>query len=157
MKLTVPLILQCVLLVLFFFGCKRQQPFLCVWQNPLDYAYDSLILPVKNISFCNVTYESKRDSMLFKDVKKLTINCDSTFTWKHHSCTSNETSFGRWNTKNHIVYLTSNKKIRQKVAKQSFGNLFGPYSNFSNASFTFHDSLIVLKEKGATPDTLYRY
>ncbi len=43
-------------------GCRSTKPFTCVWQNPLDYAYDSLIY---------------RDTITVKNIKAFTKHIDS--------------------------------------------------------------------------------
>jgi len=149
-----------LLLFLVVTGCKSTKPFSCVWQNPLDYAYDSLVLPAKhrkNINICGVTFKNKDNGALFQNFRKLTLNCDSTFTWKQNSCIYRDTSFGNWTITNNIIYLTSSKQVKRKVAKQELGNLFGEYVDLSNTNFVFNDSVIVWKREEKWTDTLYRH
>jgi hypothetical protein len=141
-------------------GCKSTKPFSCVWQNPIDYAYDSLVLPAKhpkNITICGVTFKNKDNGALFQDVRRLTLNCDSTFNWKHISCINRDTSFGNWTIKNKAIYLTSSKTVKRKVEKQELGNLFGEYIDLSNTNLVFNDSFIVWQRDEKWTDTLYRH
>src|SRR6187402_3470506 len=56
---------------------------------------------------CGTTYRNKDDGNAFQDIRRLTLNWDATFNWKHISCTSRDTSFGAWTIEHNIVYLTT--------------------------------------------------
>lgn len=108
-------------------GCNSTKSVSCVWQNQLNNAYDSLLLSevhVPSLDICGATFKNKNNGALFQDVRRLTLNCDSIFTWKHSSCVSCDTSYGNWTVKHNVIYLASSKKVKRKVGKQQPGNMF---------------------------------
>ena len=107
------------------------------------------------IKFCGEPFSNKNNGQLFQDVRRLTLNCDSTFTWKHQSCISRDSSFGNWKVINNLIYLTSSKKIKKIIAKQPL-KTFGKYVDLSNTTLVFKDSFIVWKRSTVWIDTLYR-
>ncbi|GAB2842763.1 hypothetical protein GCM10027043_52490 [Ferruginibacter profundus] len=142
-------------------GCKSTKPFSCIWYNPLDYAYDSLTThkKYKDIEICGSTYKNKDNGALFQDIRRLTLNCDSTFTWKHISCISKDSSFGRWTLLNNTGYLKTSDKLKRKIIKQNkqdLGEMFGDYIDLTNTSLTFSDSFVVWQRSTTWTDTLYR-
>ena len=61
---------ELTILALFFaFGCRSSKPFTCIWQNPLDYAYDNL--PNRD------TIEVRRIIAFTKYIDSLSENDDS--------------------------------------------------------------------------------
>lgn len=141
-------------------GCMPTTPFVCVLQNPLDYAYDSLTLQAvhkKNLDICDVTFSNKDNGALFQDILRLTLHCDSTFAWKHISCISRDTSYGNWTVANNVIHLTTSKKIKEIVTRQALGDLFGDYIDLSNTTLFFRDSFVVWHRTEKWTDTLYRH
>ena len=153
----------------FFIVTVTALPILTSWrpaksiyvvQTLVESPYGNLILSPaysKSIDICGATFENKDNGALFQDIRRLKLNCDSTFTWKHISCIQRDTSFGRWSVKNNTIYLTSSKKIKQKVVKQKFGNLFGEYIDLSNTTLIARESFIVWQRTKTWVDTLYRH
>jgi hypothetical protein len=141
-------------------SCRLSKPFSCVWQSPLDYAYDSLTSfagHTGSIDICDAIFENKDNGTLFQDVYRLTLNCDSTFTWKHISCTRRDTSFGNWTVANNIIYLTTSEEIKRKLAKQKFEDVFDEYIDLSNTSLLFKGSFVIWQRNATWTDTLYRH
>jgi hypothetical protein len=140
-------------------GCRSTKTFSCVWQNQLDYAYDSVVLlpdVSMSIDICGATFKNKDNGALFQDVRRLTLNCDSTFTWKHVSCIRRDTCFGYWTVRNSIIYLTTGKELKKKISKQEFGDIFGDYIDLGNTALVFNNSFVVWQRTPTWTDTLYR-
>jgi hypothetical protein len=148
--------------VLVLASCYTKNSFFCVWQSPLDYAYYILTKPsrhIEKVEICGTTYKNKDNGQLFQDIRRLTLNCDSTFTWKHVSCLRRDTSFGSWTKQNNILYLKTSDKLKKKIAKQNkqdLGELFGDCIDLTNTSLTYNDTSIIWQHSTKWTDTLYR-
>ncbi len=135
-------------------GCESAKSFTNSRYSPPEYAYDS-----KNIAICGATYKNKDNGALFQDIRRLTLNCDSTFTWKHISCIRRDTSYGRWTFLNNTVYLRTSDKLKKNIAKQ---NQKEPrdvdcyYIDLTNTALTPGDAFVVWQRSATWTDTLYR-
>ena len=102
------------------------------------------------------TYRHKDNGFLFQDIKTLTINCDSTFTWKHYCCTQRDTCWGTWSIVNGKVELTSDNELIKAVEKEGVLGLNYNYIDLSNSTLTLNDSFVVWKRTEEWTDTLYK-
>ena len=117
---------------------------------------DNLPLIFSDGKLCDATYRNRDNGEIFQDVRKLTLNCDSTFNWKHISCISRDTSFGKWIVRNNLIYLTSDKSIKKKSSSQSFGGVSQEYTDLTNSVIKCMGSFLVWKRNGTWTDTLFR-
>lgn len=105
---------------------------------------------------CGNTYRNKDNGFLFQDIKALTINCDSTFTWKHYSCTQRDTCWGTWNVVNGEIELTSDPELIKVMEKEEFPKSIEQYIDLSKSTLTLNDSSVAWKRTEDWTDTLYK-
>ena len=108
------------------------------------------------VQICGNTYRHKDNGYLFQDVKKLTLHCDSTFTWKHESCTQHDTCYGTWRMVNGTIELTTDKKLLKIIKKEKWPDDAGKYIDLSRSALTLKDSFLIWRRTDTWTDTLYR-
>ena len=149
-------------ILLSILSCNSSKISYFIGQNRLENAYANLTPSLSNYKIdhiCGTSFKNKDNGQLFQDVENLTLNCDSTFIWKHNSCIQEDISFGKWTVMNNKVILKSNNKLKRKIAKQNKKSnkvYFGKYVDFDNSTIFIKDSVIIWEQKIIT-DTLYRY
>ena len=105
---------------------------------------------------CGYTYKNKNNGDLFQGSRRLSINCDATFTWKHISCTQRDTCYGTWSIVKGTICLTTDKKFKKFIEQQTFPESFEKYTDLSNTTLTVNDSSIIWQRAADWIDTLYR-
>ena len=110
-------------------------------------------LKINNQPICNKIYKNKNNGQLFQDEIRLTLNCDSTFSYKHLSCTSRDTCYGTWQKRNDNIYLIPDKKIIQRLSNSL--KYWDKYTDLSKSTLEFKLDYVICKRSQARIDTLY--
>ena len=106
---------------------------------------------------CGVYRNKKRSDALFQDIRVLRLNCDKTFTFRHSNCINPDTSFGVWTQIDNTLILTTSKKLKKLVKKETKTSSGHAFVDFDNESMTIHDNILVWKRSDKFwVDTLYR-
>jgi hypothetical protein len=118
--------------------------FLCFWLVfPFSGLRSKEKLTASQTVICGKTYRNIDKGMLFQDIKRLDLNCDSTFTFVHHSCLGSDTSFGTWRLRDGIAWLYTTEKIKKLHRKQVFFKDGWMLRDFTNSTISFQDSLAI--------------
>ena len=105
---------------------------------------------------CGSFRNKKLGDALFQDVRLLSLNCDSTFSYKHTNCIHPETSSGTWTLNDNTVRLSVTNKVKRLARKEQKTKAGYKYLDLNGATLTMNDSIIIWKRSDRWIDTLYR-
>ena len=105
---------------------------------------------------CGTFRNINRNNSLFQDVRVLSLNCDSTFSYRHSNCIHPETSEGTWSLKGNTVGLSTTNKVKRLAAKDKKTKEGYKYLDLEGVTLTFIDSFVIWKRTDKLTDTLQR-
>lgn len=104
---------------------------------------------------CGLFRNRKSSDALFQDVKILSLNCDSTFSYRYSNCIHPEISSGTWTLCKDTVKLSVNNNVKRLAGKEHITKAGYRYLDLDNAILVMNDLIIIWERSDRLRDTLY--
>ena len=111
----------------------------------------------QNNDNCGIFRNKKRNDNLFQNVQVLKLNCDGTFSFRRSNCINPDTSFGTWTQIKDSIFLSTSKKLKRLVKRETKTVSGHAFVDFDNQSLKVIDSFVVWKRpENFWTDTLFK-